>query len=171
MKRKFFILLFLLGLLISIYLHVLAYTKDYSQLSSTPYLIISLIGLLLGLSWLMTKNSVEIKGIQKKYKICFYITFFIIFIYGFFVSYKADLFKDGTVSIENGKKVIINHGTILRELSDSEYKTLRTWLFRQRSIFCIVWYLGLLGFACFFNNEVNSDIEKIGKSGTVHTKK
>ena len=159
MKQFYFIFLILIGLLISIFLHIFAYIKDYSQLSSTPYLILSIIGLFLGLGWLLiNKKAVEIQEIPKKYKMCFYITFLIIFVYGLFVSYKADFFKDGIVSIEDGKKVMVNHGTILKELSDSEYIMLQTWLFRQRSIFCIVWFFGLLGFVCFFKNGSNSNI-------------
>jgi hypothetical protein len=162
MKQKFFIILSLICLLISIFLHVSAYINDYSKLSPTPYITLFVFGIFLGLGWFLTNKKSSInRKIKKIHKQLFYIIFLIIFVYLLSVFYKSGLVQnDGVVAIVDGKKVINNHGTIVKELSDSEYIILQTWSLRLQSIFCICWFFTLLGLSNYYKNYESLDIEE-----------
>jgi len=158
MKQKFFIILSLICLLISIFLHISTYIKDYSKLSPTPYTILHIFGIFLGLGWFLTNKKSSInRKIKKIHKKLFYIIFLIIFVYLLFVFYKSGLVQnDGVVAIIDGEKVINNHGTIVKELSNSEYIILQIWSLRLRSIFCIVWFFALLGLSIYYKANLGT---------------
>ena len=164
--KYFFTILSLSAMSYALCLHFLTFIKPYKQLSHSPYLVLFIIGVFSALGWgLLSKILVKKQEIQKKHNKLFFIIFSLILMYLFFVLFKAGyLWDTGVVSIVDGKKVMFNHGTIIKELSDTEYISLKTWQLRLQSVACVLLFYVLLGFCCSYNLDAGEHRVPNGKN-------
>ena len=75
--------------------------------------------------------------------------FTVVFIFCFLNFLVLMIQTNGTIGISNGKYVIENHGTVLKEISSSEYMRLKSYESRVLSCICLV--LSVLPMTIFYS--------------------